>query len=259
MHLCKGAFFLERTQEGGMRLGAQRQLVIDLQKIDTEITRINNRKKWLPKELARLEGIFHICCNDFEKEQEALEDLNRSHKEREEKLKRGFENLKKAKGRLSEVKTNKEYQAMLKEIEATESKNSAIEDEIILIMDKLDQARKKLKIREKELDECRLDYESQKQHIEQELTALDAEINIFLEKDMRLKEQIPPDLLKKYETIKNRSHGLAVVAAWKETCMGCHMNIPPQLYIELQKDIDIQYCPHCNRIIYWEDPNKKGE
>lgn len=240
-------------------MGAQRQLVIDLQKIDTELTRINNRKKWLPKELARLEGSFLSFCADFEKEQGALEEFNRAHKDREEKLKRGFESLKKARDRLSEVKTNKEYQAMLKEIEITESKNSAIEDEILLVMDKLEQARRGVKAREKELEECRLDYESKKRQIEQELMALDAEIVIFLEKDMRLKEQIPPELLKKYETIKNRSHGVAVAAAWKETCMGCHMNIPPQLYIELQKDIDIQYCPHCNRIIYWEDPNRKGE
>jgi hypothetical protein len=233
--------------------------MIDLQKIDTEITRISNRKKWLPKELARLEGIFYSFRAGFEKEQEALEELNRTHKEREEKLRRGFESLKKARDRLSEVKTNKEYQAMLKEIEVTESKNSAIEDEILLIMDKLDQARRGLKVKEQELDDCRRDYESKKREIEQEMTALDAEIVLFLEKDMRLKEQIPQDLLKKYETIKNRSHGLAVVAAWKETCMGCHMNIPPQLYIELQKDIDIHYCPHCNRIIYWEDPSKKEE
>lgn len=237
---------------------AQRQLIIDLQKIDTEIARINNRKKWLPKELARLEEAFLRVRADFEKEQGVLEELNRTHKEKEEKLRRGFENLKKARDRLSEVKTNKEYQAMLKEIESTETKNGTIEDEILIIMDKLDQARKEVKAKEKELDECRRDYETKKRKIEQELKALDSEVAIFIEKDSQLKGQITPAMLKKYETIKNRSQGIAVVAAWKETCLGCHMNIPPQLYIELQKSVDIQYCPHCNRIIYWEDQNRKG-
>jgi hypothetical protein len=238
-------------------LRAQRQLIIDLQKIDTEIARISNRKKWLPTELAKLEEAFCSFCADFKKEQEKLQELSIFHKEREEKLKRGFESLKKAKDRLSEVKTNKEYQAMLKEIEITEAAVGSIEDELLVIMDKLDQAKKKIHVREKELEEYRRDYESRKAQFEQELTALDAEIAIYHEKDMRLKEQIAPGLLKKYETIKSRSHGVAVVAVWKETCKGCHMNIPPQLYIELQKDADIQYCPHCNRIIYWEDQNKK--
>lgn len=240
-------------------MGVQLKLIIALQKIDSEIIRINNRKKILPEELARLDEAFHGFSADFEKDQKTLEELNKAHKEREEKLKQGIENLKKTKDRLHEVKTNKEYQAMLKEIESTASKNSTIEDDILIIMDKLDQVRKMVKVREKELDGHRHDYESKRQQIEQELAAMDAEISIYLEKSLMLKEQIASDLLKKYETIKNRSNGLAVAAAWKEICAGCHMNIPPQMYIELQKDVDIQYCPQCNRIIYWEDQNKKGE
>jgi len=243
-------------------LVAQLKLITALQRIDTEIARINNRKKMLPGELAKLDETLQVFCADFEKDQKALEEFNKAHKEREEKLKRGLENLKKTRERLSDVKTNKEYQAMLKEIEVTESKNSSMEDEILIIMDKLDQIKKQVKVKEIELDERRHDYGSKKQRIEQELTEMDAEIASYLEKHLLLKEQIAPDLLKKYDTIKIRSHGVAVVAVWKEICMGCHMNIPPQLYIELQKDqkdIDIEYCPHCNRIIYWEDQHKKGE
>jgi predicted nucleic acid-binding Zn-ribbon protein len=240
-------------------LGAQLKLIIALQKIDSEIIRINNRNKMLPGELARLDETFHGFSADFEEDQKTLEELSKAHKEREEKLKRGVESLKKTKDRLHEVKTNKEYQAMLKEIESTASKNSAIEDEILIVMDKLDQVRKMVKVREKELDGQRHDYESKKRKIEQELAAMDAEVSVYLEKGLMLKEQIASDLLKRYETIKNRSNGLAVVAVWKEICAGCHMNIPPQMYIELQKDVDIQYCPQCNRIIYWEDQNKKGE
>ncbi|MFH1081720.1 MAG: C4-type zinc ribbon domain-containing protein [Pseudomonadota bacterium] len=240
-------------------MGAQLKLITALQKIDTKIAGITNRKKMLPAELATLGEVLQLFCADYEKERIVLEELNKSHKEREDKLKQGLENLKKTRERLSEVKTNKEYQAMLKEIEITESKNSTIEDEILIIMDKLDQIKKQVKVKEKELDERRRDYESNKQRIEQELTDMDAEVASYLEKNLLMKEQIAPGLLKKYETIKTRSHGLAVVAVWKEICMGCHMNIPPQLYIELQKDIDIEYCPHCNRIIYWEDQNRKVE
>ena len=240
-------------------MGAQLKLIVALQKIDSEIIRINNRKKILPEELASLDEKFQAFSADFEKDQKTLEELTKAHKEKDEKLKRGVENLKKTKDRLHEVKTNKEYQAMLKEIESTASKNSAIEDEILTVMDKLDQLRKMVKVREKELEGHRSDYESERQKIEQELAVMDAEISTYLEKGLLLKEQIAADMLKRYEMIKSRSNGLAVVSAWKEICAGCHMNIPPQMYIELQKDVDIQYCPHCNRIIYWEDQVKKGE
>jgi len=240
-------------------LGEQLKLIIALQKIDSEIIRINNRKKILPEELASLDETFRALSADFENDQKNLEELTKAHKEKDEKLKRGVENLKKTKDRLHEVKTNKEYQAMLKEIESTASKNSAIEDEILVVMDKLDQLRKMVKVREKELEGHRSDYESEKRKIEQELAVMDAEISTYLEKGLILKEQIAADMLKRYEMIKSRSNGLAVVSAWKEICAGCHMNIPPQMYIELQKDVDVQYCPHCNRIIYWEDQVKKGE
>jgi len=234
-------------------------LIIDLQKIDAEVIRINNRKKILPEEMAKLDETFTIYCADVEKDKKNQEDLQKTHREREEKLKRGFENLKKAKDRLSDVKTNKEYQAMLKEIESIELNNGAIEDEILLIMDKLDQIRKLVNVRELELEGYRRDYEVRKKEIQTELTTVETEISDYLEKGLMLRDRIDPVLLKRYETIKNRSNGLAVVAAWKEICAGCHMNIPPQMYIELQRDININYCPHCNRIIYWEDRNKKDQ
>lgn len=258
MHLPKGAFFY-CFNERGLPLGEQLKLITALQKIDTEIARICNRKKMLPVEMAKLDETWQVSSKDLEKDKTILEELNRDHKEREDKLKRGLENLKKTRERLSEVKTNKEYQAMLKEIEVTEAKNSTMEDELLIIMDKLDQIKKQIKVKEKKLDEHRHEYESNKQRIEQESTGMDAENTSYLEKRLLLEVQIAPGILKRYETIRNRSHGTAVVTAWKETCMGCHMSIPPQLYIELQKDIDIEYCPHCNRIIYWENQKKQGE
>lgn len=244
--------------ERKIQLRTQLQAVISLQKIDIEIAKKNNRKKILPLELAKLEEAFQAECAVFEKDKRTLEELIKLHRDCEEKLKRGMEGLKKTKDRLTEVKTNKEYQAMLKEIELAEAKNASLEDEILVIMDKLDQARKIFKSREKDMETYRSNYEIKKRSLEQEAGELDVQIAAYAEKYQHLKEQVAPDLFKRYETIKNRRQGVAVVAAWKETCFGCHMNIPPQLYIELQKSDDTKYCPHCNRIIYWEDKNNKG-
>jgi uncharacterized protein len=116
-----------------------------------------------------------------------------------------------------------------------------------------------VKIREKELEESRREHEAEKKRIVEDLMSLDAEMSIYQEKSLALKQQIAADVLKKYESIRNRSGGLAVVAAWKEVCGGCHMNIPPQMYIELQQDRGMKYCPQCNRIIYWEDQDKKKD
>ena len=68
-----------------------------------------------------------------------------------------------------------------------------------------------------------------------------------------IRGQINDDLLKKYDILREKRNGQAVVPAWKEVCNGCHMNIPPQMYNELQKPEILMLCPNCNRIIYWEN------
>jgi predicted nucleic acid-binding Zn-ribbon protein len=76
--------------------------------------------------------------------------------------------------------------------------------------------------------------------------------------------RVKPDVLRRYGTIRMR-RGLAVVAVSNGTCLGCHMNIPPQLYNQLQRADAILTCPQCHRIIYWdqlmveEDPGEGSE
>ncbi len=219
--------------------------------------RIDNRKKVLPGQLIKLDEEFQAVYASVEENRKKFEELNKNRKEHEDKLKKGHENLKKAKERLSEVKTNKEYQSMLKEIEGIDLKNSEIEDEVLVLLEKIDQIKVGVQIREREFDLCRQEYEVKKEQIEDDLRSLDDQFSVCQQTSQDLKKQVHSDIIKRYESIKNIRNGLAVVLVWKEVCHGCHMNIPPQMYIELQRDADIRYCPQCNRIIYWEDQSKK--
>ncbi len=235
----------------------QIRLLIALQKAESEMMRIDNRKKVLPGQLIKLDEEFQAVYAGVEENRKKFEELNKNRKEHEDKLKKGHENLKKAKERLSEVKTNKEYQSMLKEIEGIDLKNSEIEDEVLVLLEKIDQIKVGVQIKEREFDLCRQEYEVKKKQIEDDLRSLDDQFSVCQQTSQDLKKQVHSDIIKRYESIKNIRNGLAVVLVWKEVCHGCHMNIPPQMYIELQRDADIRYCPQCNRIIYWEDQSKK--
>ncbi len=231
-------------------------LLIELQKMDLMIGRINLKKKELPEKISKLDEEFNNFLADMETEKNKVDDLQKQHKEKEEKLKRGVENLKKTKDRLFDVKTNKEYQAILKEIEVIESKNSEIEDEIIVALDELDRAKAQLKTKESEHKTVRAEYEQSKKKLEDELQLLDEELVTCQQNGSDYAKQIDNPLLQRYETIKGRRNGLAVVSVWKEICDGCHMNIPPQMYNELLTSEDIMQCPFCSRIIYWDDKSK---
>lgn len=229
----------------------QLSYLIELQKLDLKIGEITVKKKELPEKIAQMDEEFMAITASMEEARNKLEELNKRRGEKEDKLKRGIDTRKKAIERQSEVKTNKEYQAILKEIETIENKNSEFEDEIISAMEELDHLKGVLKTKEKDFDNRRTQYEKDKKRIEKEISQLDVDLSDCQRQSNDLRRQVRSELQKRYETIKGARNGLAVVSAWKEVCGGCHMNIPPQLYIELQKSADLLSCPNCNRIIYW--------
>lgn len=226
--------------------------LIELQRFDSDITHLHLKKKELPRKLSELEEVFGSRTRKFQESRERLEKAGKAHKEREDALKKGLESLKKTKERLQEVKTNKEYQAMLKEIETINEKNGKIEDEIIVLLDELDKARDELNAEEKQFDSVRQVFEREKAAVIEQVGRIDGELSALNGRAAKMKEKISPALLKKYEVIKARTDGRAVVPVWKEVCEGCHMNIPPQMYIELQRSDELTTCPFCSRIIYWD-------
>jgi len=237
-------------------LREQLALLIELQKMESKAGSIAARKKDLPVQLADLEAKFKEHHAGVETVREHLEELRKRRRDKDNQLRTGQETLKRTRDRLLDVKTNKEYQSVLKEIETFESKNSHMEDEIISLLDELDLLEKAVKTREEELEAQSRRYEEEKTKMTDELSSLVGELDVCTRKSGELKKNISADILRKYEQIKNAKRGVAVVSCWKEVCNGCHMSIPPQLYNELQKSMALVICPNCSRIIYWE--NKKN-
>lgn len=234
-----------------MILKTQLSLLIEIQKIDSDIRDLFLKKKELPEKILKIDQEFQRLSDATQQEKNVLENINKTHRDKETEFKQGNEKLKRTKDRLLEVKTNKEYQAMLKEIEAIEQKNSQIEDEIITLLDKIEALKNHLEKVDEEFEIYRQQHESEKRKAQDQLELIDKKFLLFQEKLNNVMKEIDPELLRKYEMIKGRSNGLAVVSVRKGICDGCHMNIQPQLYNDLQKFDQILACPNCQRIIYW--------
>ena len=228
-------------------------LLVELQQVDSEIKRIETRKKELPRELDKLKEDLHLFEERMEEERKKIDDLYKRHRDGENGLKKGNEDLKKIESRLFEVKTNREYQALLKEIDVVNEKNDEKENEIINVLEMIDKASEGLEEREKEVNAFRINQGKKIKKIEAEIDSIDFALLDVKKKNVEIKEKINTDLLKKYDIIRQIRNGRAVVPVWKEICEGCHMNIPPQMYIELQRSEVLMFCPHCNRIICWDN------
>jgi hypothetical protein len=72
-------------------------------------------------------------------------------------------------------------------------------------------------------------------------------------------KEIPAKLLSKYRMLAGRRQGIAVARVAQGACQACHMNLRPQLYIELQKQETLILCPNCSRILFWDNGSTKAE
>lgn len=228
--------------------------LVELQKLEIDAGRIRSHQQNLPIRLHQLDEEFKISRDAMEQRRAEFEDKQKLKREKDRQLQAGQEAMKKTRNRLSEVKTNKEYQSMLKEIETTEKKSGKMEEEIITLLDELESASREMKQREEEFETLRLSYEDQKRELQAGVDAQQGRLEELLRDIETMRKDISPDLLKKYDRIKAFANGIAVVPVQKEICSGCHMAIPPQMYNELQTGREILTCPNCNRIIFRELP-----
>ena len=231
-------------------------LLIKVQECDSQLVKLSAKKKILPENLEKLDKEFISFEEEIKKNKVKYDELKSRHAENENKIKKINEGIVKTKERMLEVKNNKEYQAMLKEIETAESSRNEVETAIISILEELDKLAVLVKKDDEILKQNRAKYEQEKKTIENDLNAVDTDVVNWEKKRNDLQKNVPNDLLVRYEKIKKRNKGIGVTSVWKSVCNGCHMNIPPQLYNEIQRSEELFSCPNCNRILYFQDMEK---
>jgi hypothetical protein len=233
-------------------LREQLKLLWELQKIDLELKGIKEEKDRYPKEIKKLDEKQKIEMERIQKEREKVESLEKTRRQKEGHLNTEQEKIKRAEGRMSEVKTNKEYQALLSEIDTIKEANSRIEEEILQVMDEIDELKKDLSKREKEMGSTLEKIEGERKKLQERTAQGEKAWSERVERRELLSKQIESKLVKLYNTLKEKRQGVGVVSVKNETCQGCFLNVPPQMFIEVQKNNALVRCPHCNRILYWD-------
>ena len=229
----------------------QLELLWELQKIDLKLKNIQEGRSRYPREMKRLDEKSKIEKERVQKEKEKVDSLEKERRKREGQLSLEQEKVKRTQGRMSEVKTNKEYQALLAEIEAIKETTSREEEEILRLMDEIDEVTKNFIKREKEVATSLEKINAEKKLIEEKIVLDDEGWKQEIQRRENLSKQLESSLYKLYTTLQEKRQGVGVVAVRSETCLGCFVHIPPQMFIEAQKHNALIRCPNCNRILYW--------
>jgi predicted nucleic acid-binding Zn-ribbon protein len=230
----------------------QLSLLIQLQEIDVKIRAHTEQQNRLPEALAALERKRAASKQDLEKVKEALLAAQKNKRDRDQDLEAAVQKVEKLKTRSSEIKNNKEYQAILKEIESAELESKTIEDDILKLMEKIDGAASQITAAEQRAqDEDAALLVEQKQH-EAASAKLGEELKTMTQARQEATSRISPPVLTQYQKLVT-SRGVAMAEARGESCSGCYMSIPPQVFVNVKKNEAIITCPNCNRILYYKE------
>ena len=223
----------------------QLQLLRDLQELDTEKKVVEDEQKSalseqqvLKVELDRLQGMVDSLVGE-------IGVLEAEKRELDSAMVMEQENVERSEGRLPQIKTQKEYVAVLKEVDTAKKLAKELQasidakDEILssLSADKDEKDGELAASTEQANDRCS-GIDAAMVSVNNKFTKMTSQRNALL-------EELPKAMRKRYELLMSRRAGVAVVEARGGACSWCHMHLPPQMYNSLFVVQEVHTCPHC--------------
>lgn len=230
--------------------------LMQLQELDRALGHLKRQQEEIPKLLAEFIGPVEAIRSQTSECRDSLESLSTNRRSKEQDLANQEDRVSKLRGRQTEIKTNKEYQAHIQELEAAKSLKTKIEDELLTMMEQMEATRAATAKLEAELVEAEKRFETEKTRIEQENAGAVSELKTLEAQRVALCETMDAASLAAYQKLRKSRKEMAVVPIKSGNCAGCHMSIPPQLVAEVkrQNQDELFSCSHCHRILYWLAP-----
>jgi len=232
-------------------LNEEIEKLIKLQEMDIEIhtclETVNNfpekKKKFGESVESALEDV-----NLIKKEQKKLQV---EKKEMELELQAIEEEIKKLQKRMDEVKTNKEYNSLLAEIDMLKGKKTNMEDALLSLMEKDEDITRQLASHSRKSEQLKAEIESKIQEEGKEIEIMQAGLQARSAEREKLASGIDRNLYRIYEKIrKGKKDGIAVCKLEGESCSCCSVFVPTYIVEKVKSKKEIVNCENCSRILY---------
>ncbi len=227
--------------------------LVELQAIDIEIYHLKTDLCDKPDEIEALRENFEAKKARLKQLEDQLKVILVKQKEYEVDLKSKEDTIVKADGQLSQLKTNKEYQAKLLEIENIKADKSLIEEKILLGFDTIDAARKAIETEKTVVSNYEKEFQLKKKEIDDIMAVSSDQLKVKESQRARIAPEVRPDILSRYDRILQHKEGLAIVPVKNRSCGGCFMHLTEQLINQIKMHDEFITCDVCARILYLED------
>ncbi len=226
--------------------------LIELQALDLRIAEIKAQCRQIPDRLDAAQRPLRAAQEAQKEAATAVDVLSKERRVLERELEAHEAQIQKMKGHASEIKTNKEYQAHLFEVELAGKKKGDIEEKILGLMEQIETLQRQAKDAQGRVGEAEREFARDKQKLEQVETSLAAELQDLERRHKAATADVPVDLVARYTKLKVQRKDQALAALRDGICQGCRLQLPPQLIAEVKRSNEMFTCDYCHRILYWE-------
>jgi len=224
--------------------------LFDLQVIDSNIDQIKIMKGALPIEVSDLEDEITGLETRLTKLNNQIEEVDNKIGKHKENIKTSETLIERYNKQLDEVKNNREYEALTKEIELQSLEIQLSEKRIREAQGEKENKEEVKSSTNERFEQKQKDLVQKNEELEQIIVKTDKEEKKLSNKSNKQRALIEERLLKSYDKTRNAyRNGLAVVTHRRGSCGGCFNRIPPQLQIEIGLKKEILACEHCGRIL----------
>jgi len=225
--------------------------LIDLQGIDSELDGFDQEIKAKEQEIVAREQSIADKETKISLLKVQTEELAQSQRDLKAELEDALARIKDRQNKMMQVQTSREHQALLKEIEENKKLIKANEERTLQIMEQIEEAEKNaLELANLCSGEKTLLVE-EAENVKKAVSKILARKKSVLDQRMVLIPELNPGTLKRYDMLRQKRNGSAVVPTKNGICQGCFMTIPPQQDNEIRRGEKLNFCPTCQRILFF--------
>ena len=223
--------------------------LVELQEIDNRLDELRAERGDLPLIVEELEKKLDQKKTQLDEKVNDLKSTKVKQKELELLIEESKSKLAEFEEKLYQVKTNREYDAIMAETDATKEKLDKSEEELLQTHDLIEKLNEEIAQLEKEVEKISAELEENRIELSKKMTATQEEENLLNHEREIIIKKTKPEIIKTYEMVREARGGQGIARVENGVCGGCYSYIPPQKIVEIRKMEKIYTCEFCGRIL----------
>ena len=225
------------------------KILYEIQVIDDQLDELEELRGDLPNEVESLESRIKGIKDDVTEKEKGRKDSLEKREDNEKEIDKLKENQKKFKAQLYQVRNNKEYDALTKEIDHSEEQINKLEAENNSLADLSKKLSEEVELNSPILEELKEDLKVKQAELKEIIKANEKEESKLRAKRKEIEDQTKKPDYSAYMRIRKAKKGKAVATIKRAACSGCHNIVPPQRQLEIRRNNKLFFCEYCGRIL----------